>query len=289
MSYRLDEVTSSASADFTEAYGALDAEFGPRGELERREVVARWIDRGADPEREGERKGNLRRRYHLLVAKDESGALAGVRDCHVVLEPAARIAVVYLAHSLVLPPFRRTGLGARFRSEPIVLATRALADAGMDASSGDLLLAAEMEPAVPEDPASAVRLAAYAKDGFAAIAPAALPYCQPDFRDLDRAADPVPRPIPLLAIVRWVGHEGAASLPKRLARAFVSHLYAAFATHVRAAHLAALSARSMSALDAFESDEVPLLPLPRTTDDHAALAPLMRDAVLPFFSPLEPR
>jgi len=44
---------------------------------------------------------------------------------------------------------------------------------------------AEMEPASRGDEASIVRLIAYGRDGFAAIAPAALPYWQPDFRDLD--------------------------------------------------------------------------------------------------------
>jgi GNAT superfamily N-acetyltransferase len=278
--YRLTEVTSSGSADFADAYGALDAEFGPRGELERREVIARWLD-GPTPETE------LRRRYHLLVARDPHGAFAGARDGHVFVDRSGErpVALVYLAHSFVVPRYRRTGLGARFRSEPIALAHRALDDSGIARSAADLVLAAEMEPAVAEDPASYVRLAAYAKDGFAAIAPAALPYCQPDFRDLDALSRETPRPLPLLAIVRWVGHEGAASLPKKLARAFVAHLYAAFATHVRADRLAALSARTLGVLDAFPSDEVPLLPLPRTTDDHAAVAPLSRDAVLASFPP----
>jgi hypothetical protein len=281
-SYRIEQVTSSAGDDFAEAYAALGAEFGPRGELERREVIARWLD-----EAPAGTQGELRRLYHLLVARDEHGTLAGVRDCHVGVEADARVALVYLAHSLVLPPYRRTGLGARFRTEPIVLARRALEDTGIALSEIDVVLAAEMEPAVTSDAASYVRLAAYAKDGFAAIAPRALPYCQPDFRDLDAAppSDAEPRPIPLLAIVRWVGHEGAATLPKRLARAFVRHLYAAFATHVRADHLATLSARTLGALDAFPGDDVPLLPLPRSTGDHDAIVPLSRDAVLSCFSP----
>lgn len=283
MSYRIEAVEASSSAKLDAAYAALAAEFAPRGELERREVVARWLD---EPAGGSACAGGLRRTYHLLVARDERGALAAVRDCHVVLDPHEGIAVVYLAHVLVLPAFRRSGLGARLRSEPLALARRAVTEAGMDGRPVDLLLAAEMEPAVQGDPASLVRLAAYGKEGFAAIAPAVLPYCQPDFRELGGAAlgrARVARPIPLLAVVRFLGHEGALSLPRRLARAFVNHLYAVFATHVRSEHLAALQRRTLGVLDAFPPEEVPLLPLPRTIDDRAALLPLSRPAVLAFF------
>ena len=283
MSYRIEAVESSRSAAFDAAYSALAAEFAPRGELERREVVARWLDEPARGPGPG-------RGYHLIVARDAHGALAGVRDCHVVLDAEEGIAVVYLAHALVLPAFRRTGLGARFRQEPIAIARRAIAEAGMGQQCTDILLAAEMDPASPDDEASIVRLVAYGREGFAAIAPAALPYCQPDFRELAAATEA--RPIPLLAVVRFLGHEGEAAFPARLARAFVRGLYAVFATHVRSDHLAALSARTLGVLDAFCLEEVaagrrrdvPLLPLPRSVDDRAAVVPLSRAAVLPFFS-----
>jgi GNAT superfamily N-acetyltransferase len=265
VTYRIEAVESSKSPDFDEAYGALAAEFAPRGELERREVVARWLD---EP-RSGQEL--LQRTYHLLVARDEHGALAGVRDFHVVWDPREGVAIVYLAHVLVLPAYRRSGLGARFRSAPVAIARRVLGDAGLDASKVDILLAAEMEPASRADEASIVRLIAYGKDGFAAIAPAVLPYRQPDFRDLDGvlASGGEPRPIPLLAVVRFLGHEGEPTLPSRLARAFVTHLYAVFATHVRPDHLAALETRTLGVLDAGGTPEVPLLPLPRTIDDEA--------------------
>jgi hypothetical protein len=84
------------------------------------------------------------------------------------------VAVVYLAHALVLPPYRRTGLGALFRRVPIEIGQAAIGEAGLAASRVDLLLAAEMEPASLDDEASIVRLRAYGQDGFAAIAPAAL-------------------------------------------------------------------------------------------------------------------
>ena len=278
MTYRIEAVESSRSPAFDAAYAALAAEFAARGELERRAVIARWLDQ---PPPSG-REGSFVRTYHLLTAHDEAGAFAGVRDCHVVLDPKSGVAIVYLSHALVLPPFRRTGLGALLRSAPLALARRALADAGMADRPVDVLLAAEMEPASLGDEASVVRLTAYGKEGFSAISPAALPYCQPDFRELESASEA--RPIPLLAVVRRLGHERETTLPVRLARAFVKHLYAVFATHVRADHLAALERRTLAVLDAFMGrGDVPLLPLPRAIDEHETVIPLSRTAVLSFF------
>ena len=280
MSYQIEAVGSSSAPDFAEGYAALAGEFASRGELERREVIAHWLD---EPRTASSGDG-LQRTYHLLVARDDQGALAGVRDCHVILDPSG-VAVVYLAHALVLPAYRRTGLGALFRSEPLAIGRRVIGEAGLSATGVDLLLAAEMEPASLEDEASVVRLRAYGRAGFAAIAPSRLPYCQPDFRDLDDSSIEKPRPIPLLAIVRFIGHDDARSLPARLARAFVTHLYAVFATHVRAEHLRALQAATLGVLDSVPEGEVPLIPLPRTLDDRTTLSALSHAAVLRSFPP----
>jgi GNAT superfamily N-acetyltransferase len=236
---------------FDPAYGALAAEFGPRGELERREVIARWLDAASS--------------YHLLIARDESGNLAAVRDCHVLLDAASRVVVVYLAHVLVLPPYRRTGLGALLRGAPIALARKALHRAGLDAAAVDILIAAEMEHPDPNDRASVVRLVVYGKEGFAAIDPAELPYFQPDFRDLSTLPQGTPpSPLPLLAVVRWLGHEGSPTIPARLGRAFVKQLYTAFATHVPREHLAALEAETLGVLTRTRGEgDLTLVPLPR--------------------------
>jgi GNAT superfamily N-acetyltransferase len=265
---------------FEEAYRALEAEFGPRSELERRAVLARWLD---EPSPTTHSDGALERSYHLLVAHDEEGRFAGVRDLHVVLDRRAAVAVAYLAHVLVLPPFRRTGLGALFRSTPVDMAQAAVRNAGMDVAAVPLLLAAEMEPPTPGDDASLVRLVAYGKEGFSAISPVVFPYFQPDFRDL--GAEGVPSPIPLLAVVRLVGHESAVTLPASLARAFVAYLHAVFSTHVRADHLAALRAQTLGALDASGVADVPLLRLPRSLDD-AATAHALTLSRLPLSRPM---
>jgi 4-aminobutyrate aminotransferase/(S)-3-amino-2-methylpropionate transaminase len=280
VSYRLEELASSSSPGFDDAYRALEAEFAPRGELERREVVTRWLDQASSAPAAGPREA-LARTYHFIVARDEQGALAGVRDCHVVIDRHESVAVVYLAHVLVLPPYRRTGLGALLRDAPLAIARRVLESAGLDARDVALLVAAEMEPAARGDNASLVRLVAYGKAGFSAISPAALAYCQPDFRAVE-AIGAAPRPIPLLAVVRLVGHEGARSISARLARAFVTHLYAVFATHARADHVDALRARSLAALDATGAADVPLLPLPRAIDDDASVRALTCDALVRF-------
>jgi GNAT superfamily N-acetyltransferase len=268
--FRIQEVDLGAPALFDAAYGALDAEFGPRGELERRSVIEGWLRALPD------------RTYHLLVARDEADRLAAVRDCHVSVDLEARAVVAYLAHVVVMPEHRRSGLASIMRAAPLALAREALKRAG-PSTKGDLLLAAEMDPADPDVEGSIVRLVAYGRAGFAAIDPSCLPYCQPDFRELAALGVP-PRPLPMLAVVRWIGHEGAPCLPKRFAEAFVRNLYAVFATHCRPEDLAEPRAHALAALAAHPAVEVPLLPLPKNKDDAEGLRPLLREHVLPHHS-----
>jgi GNAT superfamily N-acetyltransferase len=275
--FRLARVQEAAGRDFREGWGALDAEFGPRGEIERPEVVRGWLEasRGrALPE-------GLWWEYHLIVARDAEGVLAGARDCHVTVDAARGECVVYLAHTLVLPPYRRAGLAALLRAAPVTAAQRALVRA---ATAGDVLLAAEMEPADPAAEDTIVRLVAYGRGGFAVVPPAVLPYCQADFRDPARIGE-APRPLPLLAVVRWLGHDGATALPARLCEAYVRHLYAVFATHCRPSDLGPPLGHALGALRAHGGGEVPLLALPRSRDDVDALAPLLRAEVLRHHSP----
>src|SRR2546427_237646 len=86
----------------------------------------------------------FRRRLRRAVGRVRA-ARAGVRDCHVTVDVARRECIVYLAHTLVMPAFRRGGLASLFRAAPLTLARRAIAAAELD--SADILLAAEMEPA----------------------------------------------------------------------------------------------------------------------------------------------
>src|SRR5262249_21305267 len=154
------------------------------------------------------------------------------------------------SHTFVVPAHRRSGLGALLRAAPVTLGKRALADADHTPAASDLVLAAEMEPVRSGALDTVTRLVVYGRAGFSVLPPRVLPYCQPDFRDLAalRAADPSveARPLPLLAVVRWIGHEGATALPARLAAAFVRHLYAVFATHCDERDLARPRAHALS-------------------------------------------
>lgn len=248
---------------FAEVHAVLDAEFGPRGEIERVEVLRDAARRRGPPT------------WHLFGAWDEDGRLAGARDCWV--SPGPEGAVVYLAHSIVLPPWRRSGLAGLLRAVPATLGREA-------AHGGEVLLALEQEFYRPDAPDTQVRLVAYGRAGYSAIPPEVLPYCQPDFRDVAALGVPA-RPLPLVAVVRRVGHEGAPTLPTTLATAYLEHLYGIFATHCRAEDLAGPLALARDALRR-AGPEVPLVPLPASLDDHEAFARLSWERAAPHFAAL---
>lgn len=271
--YTLAPVRTRAELDA--AYAVLHGWFGVRGEIERREVFDDWL---GTPD--GRWVEGLRVRHHVTVARARDGAIAAVRDTHVVYDPDGRRCVVYLSHAYVEPPHRRTGLAQRLRELPLAHARVDLAEWG--AGDAAVLLGVEQEPVATGLEETVVRLVAYGRSGFRAIDPGALPYCQADFADVAASGAPA-RPLPLLAVVRHVGHEGAAELPRALAEAFVRHIYAVAGTHCRAADLDAPRRHALDALAACAGPTVPLLPMPRAIDDHAALAALHEDACRPRF------
>jgi GNAT superfamily N-acetyltransferase len=275
--FSLEEVGDSAA--FDEAYRALEAVFGPRGELERREVLSAWLEgRFSRPD------GSMVIRYHLLVARDRDGRLAGVRDTLMTLDREARRCVALLSHALVLPAFRRTGLAALLRAAPVALARRALAEAGLLGEGAEILAAAEMEAVDPDDRDSVVRLFAYARAGFWAIPPAVLPYAQPDFRDV-AALGVEPVPVPLVPVLRQVGEEARPDAPRARVEAFLRHFQSVHALECHPGDVAAIREHARAGLSACPDDPVPLVRLPRDTSEIAALAPLLRGAVLPLYPP----
>jgi GNAT superfamily N-acetyltransferase len=265
--YEIRELRGGAEVDA--AYAVLDAWFGARAELERREVVDAWL---AHPD--GIRVGELRLRYHLLGAWAPDGSLAAVRDCHVTVDLAHGTCVIYLAHVYVMPDHRRTGLARRLREIPLELARRDLSEWGLP--ERELLFAAEQEFFDPAAADTAIRLVAYGRSGYRAIPPSVLPYAQADFRPL--IGDDAAQPLPLLAVVRRLGHEGESTLPVTLAGAFVEHLYAVFSTHCRPQDLVAPRRHALAALAATGLSQVPLLRLPTSLDDRAALDALSQTA-----------
>ncbi len=271
---RFSLVPAVTEADFREGHAVLAAEFGPTGEIERPETLLAWFRAGSlSPA-----AAPIPAFYHLLLARDPDGALAGARDCFVTIAPAARRAVVLLSHSLVLPPYRRSGLAALLRTAPVALARTALARAGV--AGGEVLLVAEMELIDPAVRISVIRLLAYGKAGFGVLPAQALPYAQPDFRDLD-ALGVAPAPLPFVALVRHVGHEHAPALSPERVRAVVDHLQAVHRCHTRAEHLTPIRDHALAGYAAFGGGPVPLIRPHRS--DIPALYPLLQSDVVPLY------
>lgn len=276
-SYEIREVRGGTEVD--QAYAVLDAWFGVRAELERRSVIDAWL---AQPD--GMELAGLWLRYHLLAAWAPDGTLAAVRDCHVIADPRRGICVIYLAHVYIEPAHRRTGLGQRLRDIPLELARADLAHWGL--ARGEVLFAAEQEFFDPSAIDTSIRLVAYGRSGYQAIAPRVLPYAQADFRDV-AAGTGVAQPLPLLAIVRRLNHEDEPTLPVALASAFVEHLYAVFATHCRPGDLEPPRRHALTVLAATGLSQVPLLRLPVSLEDSEALAALARPQGGPWRPPHE--
>ncbi|AKT36975.1 hypothetical protein [Chondromyces crocatus] len=278
----LERFALEAAADaaaFDEGYHALNAVFGPRGEIERAEVLHRWSSGPRFPPEAW--PARIQSSYHMVLARDrtQQGALAGVRDCFVTLDLAARRCVALLSHTLVLPPYRRSGLAALLRAAPVGLCRQALTAAGLDPSTSEIILFAEMEPAVAEEPDTIIRLLAYGRAGFSVIPPALFPYVQPDFRDLVTLGVP-PAPIPLLAVIRQVGEETRRTIPRARAEGCLRQIHAIHACDNRPEDIQAFQDHTARALSRASGKEIPLLPLPVGTDALAALGPLVRSEVL---------
>jgi len=233
---RVRLVRDVADPDFAVAYDRLFSEFGPRGEMETRAVIA---DRLAwDPARP---VGRAALAYELLVLR-RGGAVAALRDHTAVVRldargrPADGPLVVHLSHAFVDPAHRGTGLAAWLRALPLQTARRCAAAAGC-APSTPIVLVAEMEAPDPAEPRRMPRLRSYERAGFQKVDPAAAPYAQPDFRAPEVLAGATPRPVPLELVLRRVGREHQSSMPAAEVAAIVEAIYAVYGVHVPAAAL----------------------------------------------------
>ena len=275
-------------ADFDEAWGTLHSYFGPTGEIEREETLRAWFARGSL----SEAGAPIRVTYHAVLARDRDGSLAGVRDCFVTVDAAARRAVVLLSHNLVLPDHRRSGLAALLRTVPVTLAREALAQAGAGpgdgggegSHGGEILLVAEMEMVEAKDRASVVRLMSYARAGYRVVPPWILPYAQPDFRDLDALGE-APKPLPFLALVRHASRLDPWEMPRAHAQAVVEHLFAIHRCHCKLEHLLPLRENALRHLEAFPGESIPLLRPPASPAEVGGLWPLLRVRTLPYYPP----
>ena len=273
--FRLEVLTDPDSSAFDRAYRMLDEFFGPRGELEERSALARFAREGMIPY--GQRvEGNYR-----LVAAWDGDVLAGVRDCYIDIDPKVGVCLTALSHVLIAPAYRRTGLGALFRAFPVTLARQITADRLGSHHGLPILIAAEMEPADPENPDTLIRLLAYGRSGFRVMDPRRVPYSQPDFRDvvalgLEHLA------LPLLPVLRWVDHPHATEIPGWLAAAYPRLFHMAHYTYLPVDRVKPSEMHALETL-ARSPDPVPLLPLPTSFADVRLLEPLLRGAVLPLY------
>jgi GNAT superfamily N-acetyltransferase len=261
--FSIESVRDPSGSGFEQGFGKLWNEFGPRGEMERREVIADRLGwRPATP------IGGYAFLYEMLVVRRGSEVVA-VRDHTAIVSPKARAewpgsaVVVHLSHVLVEPALRGSGLASWMRALPVDAARRCRArvrGANLELRSGEweneVTLVAEME-CDDGSAESARRLRSYAKAGFRVADPAAVHYSQPDFRaaaDIDRSGV---RPVPLCLVLRRVRREDAAAIPGRELREIVSALHAMFGVHVRSDHMAPV--RELAARLPADGERVALL------------------------------
>jgi hypothetical protein len=284
--------------DFKTAYKLLWDAFGPSGEMEREEAIRQFL---IDDSHEPTPTGTFIR-YFLIVAKDRSGKIIGVRDGSVLVNPqyAPDLCVVYLSHIFTLPDARGTVMSYWLRIAPIELAVQYLKDLHAlgkialplpDAPGKHfgmrIDLAAEMEYFSPEDRISAQRILFYGRGGFDAIDPRHFPYLQPDFREPDVVKKTGDRPVPFMVLLRRMGREKQALLPIDEARAVMRLLYDDFACHCAPETLASSLQLVLDRLEerAQTKAYVRLLPLPTGSKNLKRLRKLFRYRVYTRYYP----
>jgi len=298
--YEVEAIEHPAHPDYKAAFEILWRGFGA-GEMEPEPVIRSMLL--ADPT-EALPSGTYAR-YFLLVARDrETGAIRGVRDGRVLVNPAydADLCLVYLSHIYMLPEARGTVLTYWLRIAALDLAMSFLhllhqegrivlpaPDAPGRYFGMRIDLAAEMEYFTPEDKLSLQRILFYGRGGFDAIDPRHFPYRQPDFRDPEVVARMGDRPVPFMLLLRRMGREREARLPLEEARAVMRLLYDDFAGFCEPHHLASSLDLVLGRLDERQAKgkkDVALLPLPTGAHDLKRLKPLFRyDVYRRYYGP----
>ena len=289
--YEVESIEHPDHPDFRRSYQVLWDAFGAAGEMESEAVIRRMLeDDPCVPLPSGSYA-----RFFLLVARDRAtGAIRGVRDGRVLVNPAYApdLCLVYLSHIYMLPEARGSVLTYWLRIAPLDLAVsylHTLQQAGkISLPAPDapgryfgmrVDLAAEMEYFSPEDKLSLQRILFYGRGGFDVIDPRHFPYRQPDFRDPAQIAASGDRPVPFMLLLRRVGREREARLPIDEARAVMQLLYDDFATYCEPTHLASSLDVVLGRLEerrAKGKSDVALLPLPTGAHDLKRLRPLFR-------------
>lgn len=229
--FRVDAVRAASDPDFEEGWGRLWREFGGRGEMETRAVIAGRL--AWDPARP---LGGWSLLYEMLVVRRE-GRVVAVRDHSAILAPDRGAVVVHLSHVLVEPELRGSGLAGWLRALPVDAGRRCARRAG--AGSGlPVTLVAEMEEDDGVTPAVVRRLRSYAKAGFSLADPSRVHYHQPDLRPAEEIDAGSSTPVPLSLVLRRVGRESERSMDAAELAVIVDALYAMYGLHVRGRDIA---------------------------------------------------
>lgn len=299
--YEVEAIEHPDHPNFREAFDLLWQAFGKAGEMEPEPVIRKMlVDDATVPLPSG-----TFARYFLLVARDRAtGAIRGVRDGRVLVNPAYSpdLCLVYLSHIYMRPEARGTVLTYWLRIAPLDLAVSYLHALHQKsaitlpdpASPGRYFgmrmdLAAEVEFFSPDDKLSLQRILFYGRGGFDVIDPRHFPYRQPDFRDPEVIAQTGDRPVPFMLLLRRVGREREARLPIDEARAVIQLLYDDFEVFCEPKNLASSLDVVLTRLEerrARSKNDVALLPLPTGANDLKRLRPLFRyDAYRRHYGP----
>jgi hypothetical protein len=289
--YEVESIEHPDHPDFERAYRVLWNGFGATGEMEPESVIRQMLL----ADQTVPLPSGTYARFFLLVARDRvSGAIRGVRDGRVLVNPAYApdLCLVYLSHIFMLPEARGTVLTYWLRIAPLDLAVSFLhtlhlrgklalpaPDAPGKYFGMRVDLAAEMEYFSPEDKLSLQRILFYGRGGFDAIDPRHFPYRQPDFRDKALIGETGDHPVPFMLLLRRVGREREARLPIDEAGAVMRLLYDDFAEFCEPKHLASSLDVVLGRLEdrrARGKNDVALLPLPTGPRDLKRLRPLFR-------------
>jgi hypothetical protein len=289
--YDVESIEHPDHPDFHAAYQVLWDAFGAAGEMESEAVIRRMLE--DDPL--APLPSGTYARFFLLVARDRAtGAIRGVRDGRVLVNPAYApdLCLVYLSHIFMLPEARGSVLTYWLRIAPLDLAVTYLHHLHQHGKIAlpqpeapgryfgmRVDLAAEMEYFSPEDRLSLQRILFYGRGGFDVIDPRHFPYRQPDFREPALIAATGDRPVPFMLLLRRVGREREARLPIDEARAVMQLLYDDFATYCEPTHLASSLDVVLGRLEerrAKGKNDVALLPMPTGAHDLKRLKPLFR-------------
>ena len=253
----LRRVTGPTDPEFAAAYDYLWGEFGPRGEMERRPVIAERL--AWDPRRPD---GSAALQYEMLAVR-RGDELIAVRDHTAVIplddrgRPRRMPTVVHLSHVLIGPSYRGSGLAGWLRALPLETARRCMRGC-RQASETPIILVAEMELPVQGDIERLRRLRSYERAGFQKVDPEAAPYAQPDFRSVEEIDAAAPVPVPLALIIRRVGRERESHVPAEELAAIVGAIYTVYARHVPARAIEPL--RADAAVWTARQRQVRLLP-----------------------------